>query len=265
LEVSKRLILQRVISAIIGIPIVLLAIKLGGIPLRILVLALFILGFFEYSRLSELMNIKIRFWEGLIGGTIILVWGWDYATSVLQTLIVLWVYLMLYFIIMQDIKNSLSIISATIFGLIYLAVPLSMFLIMRKFDIEGYWCAMVMIGTWAFDTTAYFVGKKYGRHRLASILSPLKSWEGFIGGLIATTLVTFAFLMDFRGILIGILLGLGVQAGDLFESLLKREAKVKDSGNIIPGHGGVLDRFDGFLVGVVVVFPLIRFIVGGIW
>jgi phosphatidate cytidylyltransferase len=265
LEGYKGLILHRVISAIIGVPIILLAIRFGGIPLRILVLALFVIGFFEYSRLSESMNIKIRFWEGLVGGIIILLWSWEYATSVLQTLIVLWVYLMLYFIIMQDIENSLSRISATIFGLIYLAVPLSMFLIMRKFDPQGYWCAMVMIGTWAFDTTAYFVGRGFGRHRLASILSPLKSWEGFIGGLIATTIATFAFLSDYRGIVIGILLGLGVQAGDLFESLLKREARVKDSGSIIPGHGGILDRFDGFLVGIVVVFPLIRFIVGGIW
>jgi len=108
-------------------------------------------------------------------------------------------------------------------------------------------------------------GKKFGRHKLAPILSPLKSWEGFIGGLIATVIAVFLFRSNFEGIIIGLALGLGVQAGDLFESLLKREANVKDSGSIIPGHGGVLDRFDGFLVGVVFVFPIIRFIVGGIW
>ncbi|HPC77175.1 MAG TPA: phosphatidate cytidylyltransferase, partial [bacterium] len=135
----------------------------------------------------------------------------------------------------------------------------------RKFDPSGYWCTMVMVGTWAFDSTAYFVGRKFGKRKLASILSPLKSWEGFIGGVLATVISSFLFLSDFRGILIGILLSLGVQSGDLFESLLKREARVKDAGNIIPGHGGVLDRFDGFLVGVVFVFPLIRFIVGGVW
>lgn len=257
--------LKRIISALVGIPVVLILIRYGGIPLQLFLLVLFIIAFFEYSRLAEYMNIKIRFWEGLVGGIFILLWSWEYATSVLQTFIVLWVYLMLYFIIMQDIENSLSIISSTIFGLLYLSVPLSMFLIMRKFDPNGYWCTMVMVGTWAFDSTAYFVGRKFGRHKLASILSPLKSWEGFIGGLLATIVATFLFLSDFRGILIGILLGLGVQAGDLFESLLKREANVKDSGNIIPGHGGVLDRFDGFLVGVVFVFPLIRFLVGGVW
>ena len=256
---------QRVISALIGIPVILALIRLGGISLQLFLLVIFIIGFFEYSRLTESMGIKVRFWEGLIGGIFILLWSWEYATSVLETLIVLWVYLMLYFIIMQNIKDSLSIISTTIFGLIYLAVPLSMFLIMRKFDPSGYWCTMVMVGTWAFDSTAYFVGRKFGRHKLASILSPLKSWEGFIGGVLATVISSFLFLSDFRGILIGILLSLGVQSGDLFESLLKREARVKDAGNIIPGHGGVLDRFDGFLVGVVFVFPLIRFIVGGVW
>lgn len=257
--------LQRVISAIVGIPIVLALIRFGGVSLQLLLLVVFIIGFFEYSRLAESMNIKIRFWEGLAGGIFILIWSWEYATSVLQTLIILWVYLMLYFIIMQNIENSLSIISTTIFGLLYLAVPLSMFLIMRKFDPQGYWCTMVIVGTWAFDSTAYFIGKRFGRHRLASILSPLKSWEGFVGGLLAAVISSFLFLSDFRGILIGILLSLGVQAGDLFESLLKREARVKDSGNIIPGHGGILDRIDGFLVGVVFVFPFIRFIVGGIW
>jgi len=256
---------ERIITAIIGIPIVLGFIRLGGIPLQIFLLLLFTIGFLEYSRLAGQMNIKIRFWEGVVGGIFILVWSWEYATSVLQTLILLWVYLMLYFIIMQSIENSLSIISATIFGLLYLAVPLSMFLVMRKFDSAGYWCTMVMVGTWTFDSTAYFVGKKFGRHKLASILSPLKSWEGFIGGLIATVIAVFLFRSNFEGIIIGLALGLGVQAGDLFESLLKREANVKDSGSIIPGHGGVLDRFDGFLVGVVFVFPIIRFIVGGIW
>lgn len=257
--------LQRIISSIIGIPIVLALIRLGGISFQSLILAVFIIGFFEYSRLTESMNIKIRFWEGLIGGIFILTWSWEYATSVLQTLIILWVYLMLYFIVTQNIENSLSIISTTIFGLLYLAVPLSMYLIMRKFDPLGYWCTMVIVGTWVFDSTAYFVGRRFGRHRLASILSPLKSWEGFVGGLLATIISSFLFVSDFRGILIGILLGLGVQAGDLFESLLKREARVKDSGNIIPGHGGILDRIDGFLVGVVFVFPFIRFIVGGVW
>ncbi len=266
MEASKSLMLnKRIISAVVGIPIVLAFIRFGGILLQFFLLALFAIGFLEYSKLTEQMHIKIRFWEGLLGGVFILFWSWEYATSVLQTLIILWVYLMLYFIVMQSIESSLSIISATIFGLLYIAVPLSMFLVMRKFDSTGYWCTMVMVGTWAFDSTAYFIGRRFGKHKLASILSPLKSWEGFIGGLIATVIAVFLFRSNVEGIIIGLVLGLGVQAGDLFESLLKREANVKDSGNIIPGHGGVLDRFDGFLVGVVFVFPIIRFIVGGIW
>lgn len=120
---------------------------------------------------------------------------------------------------------------------------------------------------WLNDTFAYFVGKKWGKHKVNPNISPGKSWEGLVGGLVVTTFfgavfANFNFIpfSPFLGSLVGFLLGLVGFLGDLFESCLKRKAKLKDSGNFLPGHGGVLDRFDSFFT----VGPLV-FILSTMW
>ena len=116
-----------------------------------------------------------------------------------------------------------------------------------------------MLGVWSFDTGAYLVGSQIGRHKFLTHISPSKSIEGLVGGLVACTIVVAA---DARGprpgrrsgaIVLGPLLGLVAQAGDLAESMLKRAAGAKDSGTLIPGHGGILDRIDSFLFAAPVV------------
>ena len=121
---------------------------------------------------------------------------------------------------------------------------------------EGRWLFLCVIGiVWCADIGAYFVGRKFGRNKLASNISPGKSWEGVLGGvLIACLFISMIFLVvknpEFslvRVMLTGMFLSLMSVVGDLFESLLKRIAKVKDSSNLLPGHGGVLDRIDAIL------------------
>ena len=111
---------------------------------------------------------------------------------------------------------------------------------------------------WSYDTGAYLVGRQIGRHKFLTHISPSKSIEGLVGGLVATTVVTGLLLaglgQDWRGALVlGPVLGLAAQAGDLAESMLKRAAGAKDSGTLIPGHGGMLDRIDSFLFAAPVV------------
>ena len=143
-------------------------------------------------------------------------------------------------------------IATTFMGVIYVALPMAMVLFIPQL-LVGKWSAWAMLAfisiIWVNDVFAYLVGVSCGKHRLCERISPKKSWEGFFGGLVGA--VGFAVLFGhlFEGNLfvwggLGLVIALTGVAGDLVESLMKREADVKDSGNMIPGHGGFLDRFD---------------------
>lgn len=117
---------------------------------------------------------------------------------------------------------------------------------------EQAWILLLLLGVWSYDTGAYLVGRRIGRHRFLVHISPSKTIEGLVGGLVACTAVATLLLAGLGqeplgGLVLGPLVGLAAQAGDLAESMLKRAAGAKDSGTLIPGHGGMLDRLDSFL------------------
>lgn len=151
----------------------------------------------------------------------------------------------------------------TLFGIFYPGALLAHLILLRAFPHGLEWMLLVTLGTWASDSAAFFVGSKLGRHRLAPTLSPKKTWEGAAGGLVGAAIVG-ALLARFTqisfgfGIIGGIVISLAGQAGDLAASALKRQAKVKDTGTLLPGHGGIIDRFDSLLfAGTVVYYGLL--------
>ena len=160
-------------------------------------------------------------------------------------------------------------IGATIMGLLYVSLPMAMLSLIAfgsgHFEPGRVFCLIFFV--WAADTGAYFAGKNFGKHKLAPSISPGKTWEGWAGGALLTLIVGWAagyFLPDIplshRLVAAGVVAIFG-PLGDLAESMLKRSAGVKDSGTFLPGHGGLLDRFDAFLL-VLPVLALLQVLVG---
>ncbi|MGB9757102.1 MAG: phosphatidate cytidylyltransferase [Candidatus Bipolaricaulaceae bacterium] len=160
--------------------------------------------------------------------------------------------------------------SATgVFGLLYIPVMLGFILVFHRKG--GFWHVLhFLLIVWGYDTGAYFVGSLLGRHRLLPRVSIAKTWEGVAGGLLlagVAGLLLPQFLADLgqkwsEALIMGFGVGAFVQLGDLFESLVKRAAGVKDTGRFFPGHGGVLDRIDGILASAPVYFFLAHYILG---
>lgn len=164
--------------------------------------------------------------------------------------------------------NPLANIAATLLGVFYVALPLSLMLYMPLIGSEV-WNPWVLIAyiviVWSNDVFAYLFGMTFGRHRLFERLSPKKSWEGFVGGLAGAVVagVVAAHLMEQSMVVwaaLALLISVTAVLGDLAESMFKRAADVKDSGALIPGHGGVLDRFDALLLSAPFVFVYMLFV-----
>ncbi len=151
----------------------------------------------------------------------------------------------------------------------YIGWSLSFFQRLRG-DVIGFspgfwWVFVVLVGTWVFDSAAFFAGGLFGRHKLATLVSPSKTWEGVIGGIIggvaATLLTTLPLQIPlYHAIILGVLISLASQIGDLAESLIKRQTHVKDSSHLIPGHGGILDRIDSMLFTVMIVYLYVSWV-----
>lgn len=144
-------------------------------------------------------------------------------------------------------------ISGTVMGAIWIGGGLSFLVLIRELPEHGRLAALsVLLAVWAGDTLAYLGGRLVGRHKMAPTTSPGKTWEGFVFGTAATVFVAFVamykqhFLTISQSIVLGVVLAVAGPLGDLFESLLKRDAGVKDSGSLLGGHGGMLDRLDAF-------------------
>lgn len=170
----------------------------------------------------------------------------------------------------QTIESVHHHFSWILLGWFYLPLLLGHLVPLRQLEHGQRWIFLTLMVIMGCDTLAYFVGSRFGKHKLYPAVSPNKSIEGAIGGLIGSVIAVLLAKYSFMpligiadGVLIGLLLGTAGQLGDLFESLLKRACKVKDSGNIIPGHGGMLDRLDSLLFAFPIVYYLARYGYGG--
>ena len=242
-----------------------------------LLLLLLVGGQTEFYKLARETGLSPQRWMGLAVGVLLFALNFivfrQFSRSVTDEAGGAVLYLLLYIglllptlFVCELLRRSatpLANLGATLLGVLYVAVPLSLLLYVPVLAGDGVWrpetvlCYIFII--WANDVFAYLVGMTFGRHRLCERLSPKKSWEGFFGGLagaVATGLAA-AYALDANYWVWGglaLVASLSGVAGDLVESMFKREAGVKDSGQVIPGHGGVLDRFDALLLSAPYVF-----------
>jgi len=157
---------------------------------------------------------------------------------------------------MSDARPSFTAaMGTTILGVVWVGGGLAALLLVRDADRGRLALFTVLLAVWADDTAAYFIGRMIGRHRMAPTLSPKKSWEGFIAGTLAAMAVAFfalyqdrdTYLTIWEAVVLGAVVAVAAALGDLFESAVKRDVSVKDSGRLLGGHGGFLDRLDSLL------------------
>jgi phosphatidate cytidylyltransferase len=268
----------RVLSAAVGIPAVLVLLFLDGlprlqnIPLLLLAGGIAALGAEEAAVLLRGRGCAPPKWLGASLGPLVplVVYfkrpAYSDAVLLVLTLLIVFLVLMAFLALIADVvKRSWRALRD--FGLVvvaagYIGGMLAILLLLRYLDTGarvpwGMWpVLLIFLATWAMDAAAYLAGRKWGRHRLCPAISPGKTIEGAIFGLISSMIITTAVLMlavhPHPSVLaaegIGLALGVAGEAGDLVESLFKRRVGAKDSGDIIPGHGGILDRFDSMLL-----------------
>lgn len=255
---------SRLLSAIIGIPILAGVILLGGYVIAAVAAVVVLLALRELLVLLRRADWGVFPNEGLAWGALVA------AAAAFDGGIVLIVFgtgAVLVLVAGLAYRRSAVAVADWFFttlGVAYVALPLATVVLIRGDEVAGIeWLALAIGATFATDTGAYVVGRAIGRHKMAPTISPAKTWEGAAGGLLAAVAATIAIvaiagdLPDawWQAVLLGVGIGVIGQMGDLFESKLKRLAKVKDSGVLIPGHGGMLDRLDSLAV----VFPLVYY------
>jgi len=260
---------KRIITALWGIPLLIAAVWFDQpLPWFTVIVALWgLLAALEFYKLRNTKTSPLTYF-GLIWTLLfILSPHFNYAL-VLPILLTSAVALPLFWLLRYPQKEGVFIDWAwTIAGILYIGWLLSYFVALRGLDNGRGWVFLAMFATFSSDTTAFFVGRALGRHHLAPRISPGKTWEGAVAGVFGSVIVSLILVYCFNlplgygwTILIGLLVSIFSQLGDLAESLLKRNVGVKDSGRLLPGHGGFLDRIDSVIFAGIVVYYFVLII-----
>jgi phosphatidate cytidylyltransferase len=260
---------QRIVVALIFAPVIVTGAKLGGLYF---IAALLIIALFSLYELLMMMNAVGSFPEKILMflfSAAMLV-NAQFESVASTHLILLGLLAFLAVELFRKQGSPLHNLGASLLGLLYIPLSLTTLIELRKSDADGNFVVMIFACVWLSDTFAYFGGKylghKFIREKFFERHSPNKTWEGFIVGLVGSILTALAFGATLLPKIaatdlwaIGLLIGIFSAAGDLVESMLKRDSGVKDSSGLIPGHGGFLDRFDSLIFSAPVVFLYVKY------
>ena len=261
---------KRVITGLWGIPLLIAAVWFDQpLPWFTLLVAIWgLLAVFEFYKMVAGAKAPPLTYFGLIWTLLFILsphFNYDFLIPLLLTSAVV---LSLIWLLLRPQKEGAFIGWVwTIAGILYVGWLLSYFVALRGLDDGRNWVFLALFATFGSDTAAFFIGRALGRHHLAPGISPGKTWEGAIAGILGAIIVSLLFTLPTplslplgygQAILLGLLISIFGQLGDLVESLLKRNMGVKDSGRLLPGHGGFLDRIDSVVfTGAVVYYYVI--------
>ncbi len=257
----------RLISGIVLVAIALLVIITGGYVLLGTMMAVSLIGMFELYRVFDIQKSL----AGFIGYIAALLYYVNLNLHFIENdmiLILLFLIVLLAVYVFSYPKYKADQIMAAFFAFFYVAIMLSFIYQTRMLSHGEYLVWLIFLCSWGSDTCAYCAGMLFGKHKMSPILSPKKSVEGAVGGVVGAALLTALYVFIFKGSLgvttteIWLLAGVSAvgalisMVGDLAASAIKRNYEIKDYGKLIPGHGGILDRFDS----VIITAPIIYFL-----
>jgi len=266
---------QRVVTAAIVIPLVISLIWFGDPWFSVFIAAVVLLGTFEFYRASgNLDRRQPLVYLGLLWALALALSPHYKTTSVLPMVITTATVMSLVWLLFRSPQeDAFRDWAWVVAGVLYVGWLLGYWLNLRILPDGRGWVYLAMFTTFANDTGAFFIGRTCGKRKLVSAISPAKTWEGAFGGLLIAVVVTVAIsripilfssspLEYWQAILLGCLISVFAQLGDLVESLLKRNMRIKESGKLLPGHGGILDRFDSLIFSGVVVYYYVVWLMG---
>jgi phosphatidate cytidylyltransferase len=254
------------------VPVIFVCTYFGGWGFFVLVTALALLSLNEFYLLMNKKGYSPSYPVGNLV-TIFFTWfitytvrhpHWEpYATGILTTAIII---TFAGGIFLRKAQDSTVNASITLLGILYIGWMFSYLILIRELTLHGAYLFFLIIAIWACDTTAYLIGTYFGKIKLSPFISPKKTVEGAVAGFTVAVIAASIFsrligMNLMHGIILGILIGIVGQISDLVESLIKRDAGVKDSSNLIPGHGGALDRMDSFILTAPIMYYYISWFV----
>lgn len=257
------MLVKRLLVAIVLLPVGLILISIGGIPFALLIAIFMGLAAWEYDRLFRAGGFNPAGFLIPIGA-LALLWGrvatgFEDAPWLISTLILA---CMAYHLVAYErgVDTAGVDFGISLAGMIYFGWIGGYLISLRELPDGKWWFLLALPAVWLADSGAYFIGRRFGKHKLAPRLSPKKSWEGYIAGIVTGSLGAALLSLVWRiaaepdtsvtvwrAALLGLILSILTPLGDLGESMIKRQFGVKDSSNIIPGHGGAFDRIDSWL------------------
>lgn len=261
-ERSGRTLAIRVVSGAVGIALVVGAVVAGLWPLAVLVSVAAAIAANELCRAARGVGIHVSVWLAtVVAAALPLVCAIGDGAGRALVVAAGVVAAGLWLLVGKD--ATAPGVAMTVLAYTYVGLLLSYLVLIRRLEDGMVFVLAAFVGTWVADTAAYAVGMTLGRHKLWPRVSPHKTWEGTIGGILVTVILFaaatfFVQLSLWQRAALGLAIALAATAGDLVESRLKRAFDIKDSGTLIPGHGGVLDRFDSTLFVAPTVYALLR-------
>lgn len=259
---------MRLLTALIGIPLIILLL-LSPVPvMTVIIMLVSVVGLYEFFRAAKLLQHKVLCLFGFLAALFIPV-GSYFAPATVLAMIYIYMILLFCLMLLSGKKIHFEQLAFVLIGLMYIPYFLSHILYLRNLSFGNFYVWLVFLGAFMTDSCAYFVGKAFGKHKLCPNISPKKTVEGAIGGVIGCGISFLVFGLIINGFfaawlegqqmnlwmlfILGLLAAVVSEIGDLVASMIKRQFGIKDFGNILPGHGGILDRCDS----IVLVAPLI--------